>query len=234
MDHKKPCFYQIVIDDFIAHRVRIPPLFMKHIRKDMSNEETREGRIKSGDKLWGIKLRKTSKGTYIDDGWTQVMHDNNLGDKEFLVFKYDGDLCFTLHIFENSGCERIYSTCLPKQCYKSGDNHNHNHFGNAEVPQSYYFAKSMKECHVKRSFLLRLPKDFSARLCPATPERMTKIELENSKGEIWKVNASLNTGSYCLCGGWRFFVLANNINPGDVCKFELVTPKRIKLHHYKA
>ncbi|KAK9684987.1 hypothetical protein RND81_10G247700 [Saponaria officinalis] len=235
MENTKPHFYQIVIDDYIAHHVRIPPLFMKHLSKDISKEETTEATIKCGANIWPIKLRKTSACTYIDDGWTKVMHDNDLGDKEFLVFRYDGNLCFNLQIFEKSGCQRIYSTfvsnkhnnleCFPKE---NVDDHGNTTVGNSENP---HFNRFMKKSNVTKSYVFRLPTDFLTRLCAT--ERMTTIELENSKGEVWKVNASLNTGSYCLCGGWHSFVVANNIVAGDECKFELRSTNRIRVHHFK-
>ncbi|XP_059650012.1 B3 domain-containing protein Os01g0723500-like [Cornus florida] len=43
---------------------------------------------------------------YLQDGWKEFLRDNSLGDNEFLVFRYDGNLCFNVKIFDKSGCKR--------------------------------------------------------------------------------------------------------------------------------
>ncbi|KAH9609130.1 hypothetical protein KSS87_004495 [Heliosperma pusillum] len=232
MENSQPWkFHQIVIGDYLAHRVKIPPHFMKHLSKDLSKEEITKATIKSDVGFWPVKLRKTSNYTYIEEGWPKVMEDNALGDKEFLVFRYDGNMCFNLQIFEKTGCERIYPTivsnnpkeeCVPEEI--TVDRHG-NYTVNFENP---HYKKCLKEYNVSRGYVLRLPKRFSNKM--ASFDQRLIIGVENTKGEAWEVNATLNTGSYCLCGGWRAFVAANKLNVGDECIFELIAKNRIRVH----
>ncbi|KAL6347956.1 hypothetical protein AAG906_037685 [Vitis piasezkii] len=83
---------------------RIPPHFMKHLMKDTSNRATLKC---SSSRFWNIELRPAIGSMYLQDGWQQFLKDNSLGDREFLLFRYDGNMCFNVQIFEKNGCERV-------------------------------------------------------------------------------------------------------------------------------
>lgn len=55
---------------------------------------------------WNVKVRKSGRDVYFEDGWQKFLRDNSLGDCEFLLFNYDGKMHFTIQIFDKSGCER--------------------------------------------------------------------------------------------------------------------------------
>ena len=61
----------------------------------------------SSGRFWNIELRPAIGSVYLQDGWQQFLQDNSLGDREFLLFRYDGNMCFNVQIFEKSGCERL-------------------------------------------------------------------------------------------------------------------------------
>lgn len=77
---------------------------MKHLMKDTSNRATLKC---SSSRFWNIELRPAIGSMYLQDGWQQFLKDNSLGDREFLLFRYDGNMCFNVQIFEKNGCERV-------------------------------------------------------------------------------------------------------------------------------
>lgn len=91
------------------------------------------------------------------------------------------------------------------------------------------FIKSLVRSHVSSCFWLGLPTDFCRKYLP--PED-TKMVLEDEKGEECDtVFIAVRTG---LSGGWRGFSLDHKLDDGDALVFELVEPKRFKVHVTKA
>lgn len=84
---------------------QIPQEFLKHISKESSDKAslTVQGSVRS----WTVKLSETGIGVFLQDGWLKFLRDNSLGDSEFLLFTYDGNMCFSVQIFNKNGCERI-------------------------------------------------------------------------------------------------------------------------------
>lgn len=89
---------------FFHNLQRIPPKFVKHLPIELPDQAILKG--PSGEK-WHVKLCKTVDGIYLKDGWQQFFRDHSLGDNEWLLFRYNGDLCFNVHIFGKNGCERV-------------------------------------------------------------------------------------------------------------------------------
>ncbi|KAB1207192.1 hypothetical protein CJ030_MR7G011513 [Morella rubra] len=100
-----PSFLKINFGRQITEHTRIPPKFVKHLPKELPERAILRG--PSGDE-WPVKLWKTRNDIYLQDGWKQFYRDNSLGDNEFLLFKYNGGLCFDVHIFGKDACERVY------------------------------------------------------------------------------------------------------------------------------
>lgn len=95
-------FYLLVLWSFMTLQ-RIPPAFIKHLAGDISDRATLT--CSSGGH-WGVTVSKNPNGTYLEDGWKEFLRENNLGDDEFLVFIYDGDMRFHVKIFEKNGVKR--------------------------------------------------------------------------------------------------------------------------------
>ena len=90
---------------FFSILKRIPSKFLKHISNELSNRATLK--VRSGCS-WNAKVSETSSsGIFIEDGWHQFLKDNSLGNNEFLLFTYEGNMCFNVQIFEVNGCERL-------------------------------------------------------------------------------------------------------------------------------
>ncbi|KAK2978383.1 hypothetical protein RJ640_016485 [Escallonia rubra] len=110
----RPCFFKIIADGLNSERLRIPPHFMKHISKDLSGSAVLRG--PSGGS-WNVKILKNGKATFMLEGWQGFVKDHSLGDSELLLFRYDGNLRFSVQILDISGLERVSKfTPCPPQC----------------------------------------------------------------------------------------------------------------------
>ncbi|KAK8966875.1 B3 domain-containing protein [Platanthera guangdongensis] len=94
-----------------------------------------------GGKQCGVKLLKRGGLLYLEDGWKEFIQDHYVMEGDRLVFKYHGNSCFSVLIFDKSGCERESSYFVKNdkesasnqllqahQIYfpqNSGDNENH-------------------------------------------------------------------------------------------------------------
>uniref|UniRef100_A0A7C9A1Z5 TF-B3 domain-containing protein n=1 Tax=Opuntia streptacantha TaxID=393608 RepID=A0A7C9A1Z5_OPUST len=173
MEKNKPYFFKLAIGDYIKERLKIPQLFVKKLSADTPNEAIMRVTIKGVAGQRPIMLRKRIDGTYLEDGWEKVVKDNFLGDHEFLLFRYDGDMCFNLQIFEKNGCERIKAPSASEEdknqqklftesdCLESSPKATDDREINAARTQSRpsptpnpYFTIHMKEYHVKRVYIV--------------------------------------------------------------------------------
>ncbi|KAM7482545.1 hypothetical protein LguiB_007128 [Lonicera macranthoides] len=77
---------------------------MKHIKKEESDTATLKGPCGGH---WSVKLGQKENGTFLQDGWQEFIRDNSIREADFLLFTYEGNLCFSAQIFNKSGLERI-------------------------------------------------------------------------------------------------------------------------------
>lgn len=90
------------------------------------------------------------------------------------------------------------------------------------------FVKAMLHSHTASGFWLGLPANFCKEYLPHRDDR---IVLEDDKGtEAECVYLANKVG---LSGGWRGWSLDHELVDGDCCIFELVQPKRFKVHIFR-
>ncbi|XP_077218855.1 B3 domain-containing protein Os01g0723500-like [Tasmannia lanceolata] len=104
MERKKPHFFKVLLGDF-SRRLRIPPAFMKHISKEslFKRKAILEGPT---SRVWHVGLSRKFNGTYLQDGWQEFAKAHSLRVSDFLVFRYDGNMHFSVLIFDKTACER--------------------------------------------------------------------------------------------------------------------------------
>ncbi|KAK6282642.1 hypothetical protein POUND7_016467 [Theobroma cacao] len=105
-DHdNRPSFSMFILHKGDASRsLEIPPHFVRtHLPKRIPTRAVLRG--PSGD-YWKITMCKQDRSTIMQHGWQQFYQNHCLGDKDFLVLRYNGNMCFDVQIFEKSGCER--------------------------------------------------------------------------------------------------------------------------------
>lgn len=56
---------------------------------------------------WQVRLVKRQDHLFMVDGLQKFIRDQSLGNAEFLLFNYDGNMRFSVQIFDKSGLERI-------------------------------------------------------------------------------------------------------------------------------
>ncbi|XP_059314109.1 B3 domain-containing protein REM9-like [Lycium ferocissimum] len=108
---KRAIFYQI-FRPTITSKLRIPAWFRRHISEESPDKATLK--CHSGG-TWNVKLQCDEDGLLIHKGWKKLLKYNQLQDGEFLLFRYDGDLQFTVGIFSKNGLEiEVKSTTMSK------------------------------------------------------------------------------------------------------------------------
>ncbi|XP_077219145.1 B3 domain-containing protein Os01g0723500-like [Tasmannia lanceolata] len=104
LERKKPHFFKVLLGDF-SHHLRIPPAFIKHISKDATYKRTVILEDPSS-RVWHVELSRKFNGTYLQDGWQEFAKAHSLRVSDFLVFRYDGNMRFSVLIFDKTACEK--------------------------------------------------------------------------------------------------------------------------------
>ncbi|PRQ23297.1 putative transcription factor B3-Domain family [Rosa chinensis] len=252
-EKKRPTFFQLIHPRLTTEHLRIPPKFtLKYIAKDLSERATLKLE-RSSECSWSVIVRKSGRDVYFKDGWQEFLRDNSLGDKEFLVFIYDGKMRFSVKIFNKNGCERMdfhnikahqNSTVSksnkrprgrPRKCSKADSadkevkevEEEEDYNDNPAQEYAELFESEVRQftstIYVPHN--VSIPKSFSTEyLSPG------EVSLRNSKGKEWVVKIVDSNGKLCFSAGWKAFAEANQIKFHDVCTFQLVSEKRLVVH----
>ncbi|RZR98268.1 hypothetical protein BHM03_00027585 [Ensete ventricosum] len=80
----------------------IPRKFVLQFR-DLSEDAKLKG--PSGN-LWSVRLKRSGDDVIFTGGWSKFAEDHRSELGDFLVFRYIGDSCFKVVIFEKNACEK--------------------------------------------------------------------------------------------------------------------------------
>lgn len=74
--------------------------------------------------VWHAYLTQQDNDVFLDHGWPTFVKDHLIECGDVLIFRYDGELCFSVQVFDISACEKeaaFHSKCSqdPSQLYKS-------------------------------------------------------------------------------------------------------------------
>ncbi|KAJ9186677.1 hypothetical protein P3X46_002223 [Hevea brasiliensis] len=108
---RRPCFFEIFSSNLTSDRLRIPAEFTKHMEERISGSVSLTG--PSGN-VWPVNLTQQDNDIFLDHGWPTFVKDHLIECGDVLVFRYDGELCFSVQIFDVSGCEKeaaFHSKC---------------------------------------------------------------------------------------------------------------------------
>ncbi|KAK1297514.1 hypothetical protein QJS10_CPB15g01713 [Acorus calamus] len=97
--HRTSQFFKIYTPTISQDQLRVPPEFMKRIKNRSLGVVYLMG--PSGN-AWRVSLIKG----FFRSGWKGFSSDHRLEHGDFLVFRYDGDACFTVRVFDGTGCEK--------------------------------------------------------------------------------------------------------------------------------
>ncbi|KAM0901079.1 hypothetical protein ACQ4PT_020219 [Festuca glaucescens] len=107
----KPQFLKVLFAEFME-KMPIPAKFM---RRHLAAEPgiRRATLVSPLKKFWHVDVVRDGHGgeedVYFAGGWAEFVRANGLEDENFLVFRYEGNMVFTVKVFETSGCIKDYS-----------------------------------------------------------------------------------------------------------------------------
>ncbi|KAM6561525.1 hypothetical protein CsatA_030764 [Cannabis sativa] len=108
---KRPHFYAFYSSHLSAEQLKIPTKFMKHLEGRSSGSVALEG---PSGKTWLVNLIQNNGDLFLHHGWPTFVRDNYVECGDFLIFRYDRELHFTVQIFDQSACEKevaFHSKC---------------------------------------------------------------------------------------------------------------------------
>ncbi|KAK2981019.1 hypothetical protein RJ640_012178 [Escallonia rubra] len=109
-----PQFFEIYLPEYSSRQLIItlleypvikciPPAFIKHFNGQIPDKFILKDR---GGKSWNVDMQKANNGLFIRNGWQAFISGNSVKAGDFLVFRYNGSLSFTVKIFGKNGCKK--------------------------------------------------------------------------------------------------------------------------------
>ncbi|KAK1296461.1 B3 domain-containing protein [Acorus calamus] len=99
----KPQFVKVLLPGVTSQHLGIPPAFWKHISGLSSGNVSLLG---PSGRIWPANLVIKEGHMYFENGWQEFVRDHSIKCGEVLLFKYDGNSCFRVLVFDASSCER--------------------------------------------------------------------------------------------------------------------------------
>ena len=99
----KPQFLKVLFTEFME-KMPIPAKFM---RRHLAAEPglRRATLVSPLKKFWHVDVvRDGDDDVYFAGGWAEFVRANGLEEENFLLFRYEGNMVFTVKVFETSGC----------------------------------------------------------------------------------------------------------------------------------
>eukprot|EP00257_Ricinus_communis_P016558 XP_015574761.1 B3 domain-containing protein REM16 [Ricinus communis] len=104
-------FSQILHPGF-DRRLAIPEQFTKNLRRKLPKIITLRG---PSGRTWEVGLAANDDTVFFNHGWEAFVIDHSLQEKDLLIFKYNGDSCFDVLIFDGQSlCEKAASYFVRK------------------------------------------------------------------------------------------------------------------------
>ncbi|KAI3684778.1 hypothetical protein L6452_34004 [Arctium lappa] len=113
MNARRPHFIKGFNPNISFDKLKIPSKFGKHLEGKTAGTVSLMG--PSGN-TWHADLADQTDGLFILDGWAAFVRDHFLENGDSLVFRYDGNLHFTVQIFDQSSCEK--ETAFSAECHQ--------------------------------------------------------------------------------------------------------------------
>ncbi|WCJ35344.1 AP2/B3-like transcriptional factor family protein [Euphorbia peplus] len=106
-------FFQKLHPGFDRH-LAIPENFTRNLKRKLPDTITLK--TPSGSE-WEVGLTTNENAWFFDHGWGEFVKDNYLKENDILVFKYSGESCLDVALFNGqSMCEKVSSYFFRKRC----------------------------------------------------------------------------------------------------------------------
>ncbi|KAA8528581.1 hypothetical protein F0562_035936 [Nyssa sinensis] len=103
LNEKRPHFFEGFKPATSSELLKVPSKFIKHMEGRTSGSVLLVG--PSGS-TWHVDLIQRNDGLFFHDGWAAFVRDHFIEHGDSLVFRYDGNLHFTVQVFDQSACEK--------------------------------------------------------------------------------------------------------------------------------
>ncbi|XP_057445165.1 B3 domain-containing transcription factor VRN1-like [Lotus japonicus] len=106
----RPCFHKLVLPSTLQSRqLGIPDNFLRKYGGQLSTIATLT--VPDGT-VWRVGLKKADNRIWFADGWQEFVQRYTIGIGYFLVFMYEGNSSFIVHIFNMSTSEVNYQSAV--------------------------------------------------------------------------------------------------------------------------
>lgn len=93
----------IFLNHIIAYMQRMPKEIQDYCQRELPGIVDLKG--PTGN-IWPVGLKKTTDELLLRSGWKEFVEANHVQEGDLLVFKYDGNSCFDISIFDEKRCKR--------------------------------------------------------------------------------------------------------------------------------
>ncbi|KAK2969395.1 hypothetical protein RJ640_020338 [Escallonia rubra] len=117
LKERRPHFFEGFDPSSSSQRLKIPTKFNKYMEGKTSGTVSLAG--PSGN-TWNADLIQENGGLFISEGWVTFVKDHCLERGDSLVVRYDGNLKFTVLVFDESSCEKEVASTA--ECHDGSSN----------------------------------------------------------------------------------------------------------------
>lgn len=97
---------------------KLPLKFVRHLEEIIGRSVALIG---PSGQTWLVNLIQKNENLFFCYGWPTFARDHALECGDFLVFRYDGELHFTVQVFDQSACEK--EGAFRSQCSQDNTGH---------------------------------------------------------------------------------------------------------------
>ncbi|KAH7657672.1 B3 DNA binding domain-containing protein, partial [Dioscorea alata] len=232
---------------------QIPQAFAKHIAKDNHGKAT----IFILNKFWHVKVQEDEQGLHFGDGWQELTKALDLMDGYNVVFSYEGNMVFTLKVFDLSCCRKynfMTNHTIPlkkRKIHQTDDNLRHFNvdgefafyfeffvfFTFDDLFLNMYFGCYSDGCESVRPAFQREISESNivysylvSKIIVLSYQSFVLVFLHFEiiyTGKLWSVNVNHFRGTTKFQKGWGKFIQHHNVKSGDLCRFELISKENV-------
>ncbi|KAL5721238.1 hypothetical protein ACHQM5_013825 [Ranunculus cassubicifolius] len=211
-----PSFFKVLLGNF-QEQLLLPRQFIKNYHGNVPKKFI----LRSPTGIsWMVSVTEVENDFFLCKEWQAFARDHALEAGQFLVFHRNCVSDFSVEIFGRCGCqEEVRVAATENEGTQS------NVFTQHEAATSGTHASFTVTYRSSRLYNLIVPRAFAKVYMTKDPEQVT---LRVPDGGVWHTRCNIGS-HHTLVGGWKSFVLDNNLKDGDVCTFELVKRNPLEL-----
>ncbi|XP_057770008.1 putative B3 domain-containing protein Os03g0621600 [Salvia miltiorrhiza] len=100
-EYQRASFMKLCLGDF-SSKLCIPTKFMMKYRQAVQHSVVLE--TEYSPTLWDVKIKHLNSDFYMTDGWSEFVTDNQVGERDFLTFRFVAESTFKVSVYRSNGC----------------------------------------------------------------------------------------------------------------------------------